>query len=195
MTPRVARIWVPVFVVLLAGCSGEGAQPGADVADVYRIEIDRILAGDPSDLEREVLADCHVSDAEYRQAQEGFQKCIEQAGYGVDVFFPDTGGYDLSQPAAFVAAFDSQEAADAAFQEFIDNCAAGTLDYIEWLFHDMRDNPRGLTYLEALRECFEANDVPDGAGLSDAEFEELVFSDQFQPSTPEGQACEIDPFG
>lgn len=63
------------------------------------------------------------------------------------------------------------------------------------IHYGMRTNPRGLTGIQMIRECFEVNGVPDGHGLSDDLFHELIWGSDFIASTDEGRICRWDPTG
>jgi len=180
-------------LIALAGCSVEEPEPG--VAAMWVAEIDRVLADDPSDVERAALADYTVSDAELREAQELFRTCIDAAGYGFDVGFPESGGHDIGPLDDFYASFATQEEADSVFRELVDGCAIGTTWNISSLYHQMRDNPRGLSLGDLVQECFRRHDVPDGHELTGTAFEQYVLSEEYEPSGPQAKACVDDPYG
>jgi len=59
----------------------------------------------------------------------------------------------------------------------------------------MQSNPQGLTAVQQIRACYEQHGVPDGAGLSDEQFGQLVNAPDYHPSTPDGVLCFWDPTG
>ncbi|WP_448061123.1 hypothetical protein [Cellulomonas hominis] len=183
---RALSAWsVSSLVCVLAACAGGEPAPRDTISATWSARIEAILAEEPSDFVRESLADYAVSDAEYRQARNLYLQCMQDRGFVVeeeaDGTFTTVYQYN-TQPTAEV---------DAA----ISGCQDGTLDPIEGLFLGMRENPRGLTQAESIRECFVDNGVPDGAELSIAEFETMVFEEDFRASTAAGRECFWDPFG
>ncbi|MDR2348736.1 MAG: hypothetical protein LBD90_09045 [Bifidobacteriaceae bacterium] len=152
---------------------------------MFRDQIDQVLNGDPSELERAVLADYEIDDAEYRRAQAAYKACMEE--HGVDVVVDADGeGYTLHDA-------EGGPVVDVDSMNF--TCQEGTISAVEPLYLGMKSNPRGLTGAELMRECYREKGVPDGDGLSLAQFEEMVFADDYRASTPEGAACFWDPTG
>lgn len=150
------------------------------------------LANSGSDLVREVLADSWVTDAELSAARDDFRECL--AGWDgedeIELAFQDDGGYSVGPVPGST---EESERLDA----FTDDCSAayGT---IRIYHHEFRANPQGQTYVEAVRSCFEAEGVPDGAGLSAAAFEELIFGEDgdqmYEPESDAGKECVRQPF-
>lgn len=188
-------VWLPVLALMLAGCAGE-PEAVPEVAEIHRLEIEAILAEDPSDFERRVLEDFRITDAEMREAQELFRECFEAQGFVVE--FPDLGiGGMTTSPASkdFWAQFDSSEQALAAQDRAIDQCESGTTRRIEPAYLGIRENPEGWTYVEAARACMEMRGIAGSEGLSDDELlERLHYDNEFLLETPDGQACLIEPF-
>lgn len=169
---------VALTLLLASACGTEGEEPGAAIAGVYRAEIDQVLAGDPSELEQDVLADYHVSDAELAQAEDAFRVCMEAAGYEVEY---DADGVTTSMAPERVNSFPDEDAAVAALQEDAAGCEEGTTLHIATLHHGMRENPSGTTPMQDLRACFEDAGVQDGAGIDDEQLAELVSSGTYTP--------------
>ncbi|WP_448060259.1 hypothetical protein [Cellulomonas hominis] len=159
--------------------------------------MDRVLAEQPSELERAVLADHVITDAELHEAQQAFRDCVTTTGFGIDATFGPDGSVDLGPLDALIDAHGGEQQGLDAARELQARCELGTTANIAALYFDVRRNPQELTYAEAVRECFGAYDVPDGADLSAREFEEMLFAEPdagYAASTPDGQACVDDPF-
>lgn len=184
--------------LVLGGCGGAADPPHPDVsgvADVYVEQIDTLLAGNASDLERAVLSDYRVTDEEHEQAQLAFRECVVATEPGLVVQFTAGGGFDIQGSPAFWKSAENKEAGVEAIDRAVRACGPGTLQNIDAFYGDMRTNPEGLTFTEALRGCLEASGLADAAGLSDAELEEMVQAGTFEPSGPEAEACMADPWG
>jgi len=163
------------------------------LAPFYRDHIDRVLADPPSDFVAEVLEDYEVTDAEYREARQRFQECVEDAAPGLDVILPSTGGIDVGRGDAFNERFDSDDAAQLAVDDIVATCGSETANDIELIYLGVRDNPDALRYPEALKECLKHVGATDGEGLSDAELVELVLDESYVPSSDAAAACIADP--
>ena len=186
------RCKVATLVVLLAwavaGCTSTAQEPSLDVPQYHRDMVDQVLT-EPgvSDFVRKVLSDYRVTDAEYAEARERFKQCMADEGW--DVGFPsDNGGYS-------VVTLPGSHGADEQDTFSVLRCGPGTLDGIDAIYVDMRDNPAGLTPAEMLRNCYQERGIPDGAGLSLDAFEELVLSPDYLPSSAEAMQCRVDPDG
>jgi hypothetical protein len=66
---------------------------------------------------------------------------------------------------------------------------------ISSIYQGMRSDPLGLTNEQLIRACYQAHNVPDGLGLSDDQFSQLIDSDSYVPSTPDALVCYWDPDG
>ncbi len=185
MKRALSALSVSSLVCVLAACTGGDPAPRDTISTMWAAEIDAVLAGDPSEFVRESLADYTVSDAEYRQSLNLYLQCMQDRGFVVEL--------EDDNSRTTVYQYDTQP--DAEVNAAISDCEDGTTDPIEGLFRGMRENPRGLTQAEAIRECFVDNAVPDGAELSIAEFEAMVFEEDFRASMAAGRECFWDPFG
>jgi len=170
----------------MAGCSG-GHDPTADIAPMWRDQIEQVLRNNPSDFEKRVLADFSISDAEYQEARALYGRCMANLGWTV-VDQPD-GSYLISGTAG------TANEGKAVPNETRDTCAAGTINWIEPLYLGMKDNPEGLTPVQLIRRCFEQHGVPDGEGMSDDAFNGMLNDANYQPSSPQASACLLDPQG
>ncbi len=171
MRHRLTLVVVGTTLLATAGCSGSPSGPpeGApEIADSYRAAIDQLLAGDElSDLARDALEDYWVTDEEYAQAREPIPDCLAERGF--DAFLTPNGGVDLGADTSFWNGRDLSDpevsdAADAAMNE----CQADTM-WIESYYWDMRKNPQNWDYWEALQQCAERLQIPEGMGMSTEE--------------------------
>lgn len=193
MRARGALVAVPLLLAVAAcsGGGGGGSDP-ATPAPMWQAEIDRILAGSPSDLERRTLADGVITDAEMRDALEAFETCVEELPYGFEVEVHADGGLEIGNLDAYFAQFGTEEEAEEAHDALMADCEIGTTAAIGPLYANLRDNPRGLTGAQRVRECYVRHDVPDGDGLDDGAFERLINDPEYTPSTAWGSSCLID---
>ncbi|MBM7820430.1 hypothetical protein JOE63_002907 [Cellulosimicrobium cellulans] len=188
---RCARVVVAGIVVVLAGCApAESPAPG--VADRWRTEIDALLTSDLSELERQVLADYEITDAELAEAQDAYARCMSDRGLEAD--FGDGDGDVFAYGATpesqdtFRNASDDPDAAFEQIPVIADECADGTIWDIGLYYHEMRSNPEGKTLLELWRECLDPADVDEVRDLTDQELQELIDDESFVPSA-EVSAC------
>lgn len=146
--------------------------------------------GTGSALLREILADHWVSDEELAQAQDDYRQCLEDWPTPIEVTFQDDGTVIGPSPE------DPEE--QAAFDEFTQGCSSRAFDSVDMYHRHLRTNPEGLTYAQAVRRCFDEHEVPDGAGLSEKEFEEMLQGPDgetaYEPSTQAGLECLRSPY-
>lgn len=149
---------------------------------MFRAEIDRVLQGDPSDLEREVLADYRVSDSEVSEARDAYSTCME--GFGLEADFGDEGafayGVTPDSQDSFAADYDDRDVALEKMLEVADECTVGTIQNIGWYYVEMAQNPEGLTLVERIRRCLESNEQNPAAGMTDEELLEALGDETFQ---------------
>ncbi|MDR0285023.1 MAG: hypothetical protein LBI33_09065 [Propionibacteriaceae bacterium] len=178
------------LVVAMSACASPQGEPTPvvpSVAAMWKEQIDAVLSGQPSDFEKQALADYAVSDSEFAEARDLYAQCMTELGWVVE--FHGTQGSMTIYSASGVS-HDGRTSDDDDHR-----CAAHTLDTVESLYIGMRENPEGTTGVELIRACFNAHNVADGAGLSDDEFERMIVDPQYHPSTPEGKVCFFDPTG
>jgi len=188
-TKIVAAVVLGLLGLGLASCSStKEPSPTVTIAPMWKDYIDEALA-DPklTDFERQVLSDYQITDAEYQEARDRFKQCMADQGWIV-TDMPD-GSYMTS------GAPGTPNENQAVSLETQSQCSAGTTDWIEMIYFGMKDNPGGLTFAEQVRACFVAHNVPDGANLSDDQFDQMIRDDNFHASTPEGVLCYWDPTG
>jgi hypothetical protein len=184
------------LVAVLTGCTSQqpAPSPSPSLAEPFRRQIEQFLASDdPSDLQRAILADYWITDAEMREAEEVMRRCLTDAHPDLQVTFNPAGGYDVGPVDPFYEQY-GEEVGDQKFQEIVDRCAADTVGPIQHFYVEPRRNPEGLTYPQLVRRCFEAQGVEDGRDLSDDEFDEMISGRNYTPG-PEAQECLINPYG
>jgi hypothetical protein len=147
-----------------------------------------IRSDNPSENVIEILADYQVSDGEVQLVSHEFESCLEQqwrtrrdADGTLTLMYPLGGIGDTHQD----------------LDDVISNCetTTGATDIL-WLHSEMNRNPRGLTWAQMVRECFEEAGEPSGMGLSEELFEELVgLTPDFIAETDSGRKCHVDPLG
>lgn len=187
---------IPI-VLTLAGCTlsapvtaDTGSPPPETLSQFWRTQFQEVL-DDPAltEFERQVLSDFEITDAEYREAQDRFVKCMADQGW--EVTFRSDGGWSTGAIPGSAADRNGQSVPD----QTSDRCENGSVNQIAALYQSIRANPDGLGQADLIRACFEQHGVPDGAGLSDDQFVELIEDPDFHASTPEGVVCFWDPTG
>lgn len=148
---------------------------------MYRTEFDRILQGDPTDLEREVLADYRVSGAEVTEARDAFATCMD--GFGLEASFGDGSGFAYGATPdsqdSFAADYDDRDVGLDKMLEVTDECALGTINDIGFYYVEMAQNPEGLTLVERIRGCLEFNEVNPAAEMTDEELVDALGDESF----------------
>lgn len=167
-------VGLTVAVVVLGGCARD-AEPEVQVPAAWRAQIDQALAGPGlTETDREILEDYWVTDAEYARVREPIPGCMAERGFETDMqptqieVWADTdfwGGRDLDDPEV--------EAALTAAE----NACMTQVMYVESFYWDMRSNPEGWDYGEALVRCVERLGLEEARGMSGAELEAATLED------------------
>lgn len=182
-------VTVGLLAVLLSACNNNSpSQASVTLPAMWRDQYNQALA-DPNltDFERRVLSDYTITDAEYKEATDKFVTCMTNAGWTVT--YNSDGGYST------VPAPGTTHASPTASIQDGYSCSLGTTAWIEPIYLGIRDNPSGVTRDQQIRACYDKHDVPDGAGMSDDQFAQLVDDVNYHASTPEGILCYQDPTG
>jgi hypothetical protein len=161
----------------IAACAG-GAPRSVppDVPEVYIQQIDQILANDDvSESQRRVLEDYAVSDAEYGAARESFRSCVEP--HGIDVELQD-GQVTYTPTSRYTAQFGSLDEALAAADRVVEECDAEHLLFVAMMYTSLRENPGGLSFIEAVRACMDRLGLNEGRDLSDDELQARLDADE-----------------
>ena len=184
---RLGALVAAGLALVLAGCSG-GAAAGDDVAPMHRDNIRRMRAEHPdSDFLQSALADYDISDAEVHTGLAEFTTCMAD-GFGVEAHRNPDGSGSSTAPAGMPAG-----QASALMEEADAHC--GVYAQLGWIQQAMRENPRGLTHAEMVRECFEANNVTYGLEHGPDVFESLLGRGCLMPESDAGRICVVDPQG
>ena len=191
MTPRPLRrrlgaLAAAGLAVVLAACSG-GTAASADVPQLFRDHIDWLREQHPDrTFLVDALADYEVSDAEANQALTEFSTCM--ADFGFDAHRNLDGSGETRGNETDPALVEEEM---ARMQEAEQRCEV----YLEvpsiqrW----MRENPRGLTRIDEVRECFARNDVTVAAGISDDVLDDAIGRGCFLPADDQARLCAADP--
>ncbi len=139
-----------------------------EIADMWRARIDQqVDSGALSDFERDALADYWVTDEEYAQAREQMPACMAERGFIADLH-PEGGVSIAVDPAFWGDATAEDPEVDAAMNAAVIECQDGTA-YVEAYYWDMRSNPQGWDFWEALAACAERLGLSEGVGMSTEE--------------------------
>lgn len=179
-------------IMMLGACTPVGPEPPENLPERYRAIFDLHLKS-PTEFEREVLWDYAITDAEAQEAKARLKQCMEASGYELDIQEGPDGRFSYSLADVFAKA-GGEEAGQAKFDELYSECSDDT-ESILGLYSEMRDNPEGREAWELVKDCFDRNGIKTGAGQSGREFEELIWSEEWTPATPEEERCLTDPTG
>ncbi|WP_157557264.1 hypothetical protein [Isoptericola dokdonensis] len=177
------------MVVLPSGCTAQTERAGAEVPELWRAQIDQVLATDDPDVtveHRAILEDYAVSDAEYQGLRQELSDCLTD--HGIEhTMDPAGGGLETADLPGDAEGSQTMELSTA--------CMDGTTGPVESIYLGMRENPEGLGQGEALRRCLDDADATEYAGVSEDELERLITTAELKPTTAEAQLCTMDPFG
>jgi len=134
---------------------------------MWRARIEQATAaGYLSEFERRVLADYWVTDEEYAQSRAHIPECMEAAGFN-SVIDNSRGTVATSAIPGFwdgVPQDEVEHEMTAALQA----CEDGFSE-VELYYWDMRSNPQGWDFWEALTACAERLGLSEGVGMSTEE--------------------------
>lgn len=152
-------------LVLASGCS----QPGEPDQTAWREDVIWAAQGATSPLEREILSDGAITEAEFREAFAAFQECMD--GLGVAIEMTESHG----QFAGFsTGSGDADQAAET--------CRPGTIDIIEPWFVQIRGNPARDSQPEVTVRCLKRMGVVDeGYSVEDLERDQTSAETAFGP--------------
>jgi len=160
---------------------------------MWKAQFDQ-AAKDPAigDWQRSVLLTYQITDAQYREALDGFSRCMADLGWKATMNADGT--YHVEAlPGTVDGLTDDQQIA----KNNADNvtCQNQWTKWITALYLQMQANPNGLSFGQQVRACYAQHGVPDGDGLSDDAFQAMVLDPTYVPSTPEAVLCWWDPTG
>ncbi|GAA3224642.1 hypothetical protein GCM10010488_27150 [Oerskovia jenensis] len=178
--PRIVLLRGGVGVAVLALLAGGCAQDVATAPGLYASEFKQAREAATTDLERDILADDQITDAEYQEVRERLKSCV--AGRGFELELLADGGTSIPYSQGDEAALDT------AIQE----CEANTVVNIESLYWDMRKNPEKVDLDEASAECLRKAGLV-GAEFDGKEFDETFSNPQYDTGDPRVSKCINDP--
>lgn len=161
--------------LVVTACSAQPAADGPEVAEAWRVQIDRDLArGHLGELAREVLADYWVTDEEYARARAPIPGCLAERGFIATL--PPDGGLEVAADPTHWGDRDLEDPEVAAAGEAaIEACENGS-EWIGMYYWDMRSNPEAWDYWEALARCAERLGLTEAAGMATEEIRVAVES-------------------
>lgn len=169
--PRTALASALLALVAVAGCSTPPsglAEEVPEIADAWRARVDQnVASGQLSELEQDALADYWVTDEEYARARESLPVCMAERGFTA-VLQPQGGFSTTADPEYWDGRDLNDPEVDAASSRAVNECQAG-FAWIEAYYWDMRSNPQGWDYWEALTACAERLGLSEGVGMSTEE--------------------------
>ncbi|RXR25720.1 hypothetical protein DLJ96_11030 [Actinotalea fermentans ATCC 43279 = JCM 9966 = DSM 3133] len=183
---RQKAIAASIFLVLSvsAGCTTQSAE----TPDPYAAEIEQARAVATTDLQRAVLEDGKVTDAEFSEIEQDVVRCVADRGYLLEI---TNGGYKLTMPDG--EGFDS-EADGEIGTATQDECFAERMGMVESLYHVMRQNPEREDMSTLLADCLVRGSVVD-APFSGQDYSETLADPPYDTNDPLVVACYDDPRG
>ena len=181
---------VPAVSSCTGGTGGSAPDARASLPAVYAEQFDRHLAGSLTDLEREILEDYRITDAEYATVREGFRRCAEDAGYVVEL---GSEGFSVAASPALRESLSEDEQADG-MDAVVAACEPGWTEKVGMLYEQMRHDPDPTDPLDDIRDCLRRHDLP-GADLSDDELHARVAELDASGTDEVTAACMADPVG
>ena len=184
------------IVLTMSACSSEGARSSeSTLAAVWADKFTQALS-DPnlSAFATQVLSDYMITQAEYQESFNRFCQCLADAGYTVS---GTPGGYSVTPPDT--GPITNQSKAMEEQLGIINTCQNPDSDSawitISSIYEGLENDPLGLTIEQLIKQCYQEHGVPDGAGMSDDQFNQMVDDPDYVPSTPDATLCLWDPTG
>jgi hypothetical protein len=167
---------IVVLALLVAGCAND-VDTGSSL---YASEFQQAREAVTTDLERDILADDKITDAEYQEVRERLKSCVAERGFELELLADGGTSTPYSQ--------GEEAALDTAIQE----CEENTVLHIGSLYWDMRKNPEKVDLDEASAECLR-NAGLVGADFDGKEFDETFTNPQYDTGDPRVSKCINDP--
>jgi hypothetical protein len=76
----------------------------------------------------------------------------------------------------------------------MDRCQKPMWKVVE-VYWGAKSNPSSLTQLQLMHQCYDKYGVRESQGMSEDEFEHMIMSPTYKPSSDEAQLCMLDPTG
>lgn len=149
-------------VMLLGACSGGDSGPEVFVGELecditeyvnaeWLEQMNQIyVEGD--DLDRAIVEDCIVTEAEVKDAQQPAVDCVNSHGYP-DFYFADTGGYAISPDGYILGQGPSEEEENRQADVMFRCVDAAEGMWASSLYYEMKRNPHNLDHDDAIAEC------------------------------------------
>lgn len=167
--------------LLMTGCTA--AAPEASFSGPWAPQLDEAYRTATADIQREVLRDGTITDAEYQELMTAFEQCVTGSGLtltweGTDGGFTiDGGDPDKEQP-------------------ILDRCTHDTEGQVTMLYREMRRNPENRDERQIMAACLVRIGLVDRAYTA-ADYER-DFDTEPKPaffSDPAFGRCSSDPLG
>lgn len=183
---QVARHLLAAVVVVhvVSGCAV--AQP--DSADPWAAEFAEAREFATSELQREVLEDGQITDAEFHEVEQDVVRCVADQGYELTVIGGGN-GYELTMPGGmgFV-----DEVAGGQGTAARDECFRDRFGAVESLYWTIRINPENVDLNTLVAECLVRAAVVDPP-FSGQDYGESLSNPTYDLSDPRVDECLTDP--
>lgn len=147
-----------------------------------------------TELQREVLEDGWVTDAEWAEMTDLFMSCLaERDIVGVVGTVDLRIGVDTSTQDKFIAKYGDLDSAFRVIDPIVDRCSHESIGVIGPFYFEARNNPDGLDLLELTRVCMMRVGLTEYANISDDEIDRLFDDATFAFENPQGYECLISP--
>ena len=173
-----------MVLALSAGCSTQSAE----VPNPYAAELEQARKEVTTDLQRAVLEDGKVTDAEFSEIEQDAVRCVADRGYKLTV---TDGGYQLTMPNG--EGFDSSADGDLA-NAVQDECFAERMGWVESLYNAMRQNPERQDVPTLLADCLVRAGVVD-APFNGQDYNEAIMDPPWDTEDARVLECSVDPRG
>lgn len=169
---------------LLAGCGQASPPPEVELPAVYRDAFAkmRTVTSDPEVLE--MLTDNWISDAEWRSLSDRYLDCV--AAHGLEGELAETEfayGITSDSQQQLQRSLPNLEEAKEHMDEVVDTCLEQSNLRVGMLYFELRNNPDGVDFYEAVRRCFQREGNLEYAYLSDLQIQELLEDGPNNPSS------------
>lgn len=139
---------------------GETTPPPADPNDPYGREMDQWIASSDSEFVKKVLSDHKITDSEFMEAQDRFEKCLNAAGI-------ETTREAVSKAPSTVTQIATVGNADS--NPALRECGSEWLDGID-MYLNILSNPKNIDFYELVQRCLVSSGViPAETAVADVE--------------------------
>lgn len=139
---------------------GDVDRPVVDPNDPYARESERKIAKTESHFLKQVLEDHEITDAEFSEAQNRFEKCLNDAGI-------ETSRYSISNAPSTIT--EVAVVGNGGDQPGFQTCTERWIDGID-MYSVIRYNPENVYWFELVTRCLVNNGVaPEGLTVAEVE--------------------------